>query len=97
MKIFKQSDSIFDAVNDVIDSGLAIIDGTKTTATALADKIIFALKGYDYIEPTIGYQNVPNHGYLYFIYDLKKFSVDSMELKMKVMQADGMNKAKTKA
>lgn len=91
MKIFKQSDNIYDAVNDVLDQGLALVEGTKTIANTHAEKIINALKAYDYVAPTIGYQNVPNHGYLYYIYDLNKFDIDSMQLKMKVLHADALN------
>nr|WP_174506001.1 hypothetical protein [Acinetobacter sp. Marseille-Q1620] len=92
MKIFKQQENIFNAVNSMINHGVAVLEGTKTSATQYADRIIMALKPYETVEPIIAYQNVPNHGYLYYLYDANKFDVSSTQLKMLILLADASNK-----
>jgi len=91
MKIYGNKNNVYDAVDAVIKYGVAAVEGTKTPAVEYANQIIKCLSVYPEIEPTIGYKNVDNEGYLYYVYDLKKFSSGSPELEKIVNQIDEDN------
>lgn len=74
MKIYGTKNNVYDAVDAVVEHGVAAVEGTKTPAVDYANRIIECLTVYPDIAPTIGYQNVPNEGYLYYVYDTNKFS-----------------------
>lgn len=73
MRIYKTTENVFNAVDAVVEHGVAAVSGTKTPAVDFCDRIIKALEPYDDIAPATGYENVPNEGYLYFVYDANRF------------------------
>lgn len=91
MKIYGTNDKIQDAVEAVVKYGVAIVEGTKTPATDYAKKVIDALEPYGDICPSIGYQNVLNEGYLYYVYDLNRFQIGSKELEKIIQRIDAVN------
>lgn len=46
---------------------------------------------YSDISPTIGYQNVPNNGYLYYVYDLNRFDNSNLDLENIISELDRIN------
>lgn len=82
---------MFDAVDSVVDFGIAILSGTKIPAVNYANRVIRNLKPYTNIEPIIGYENVPNEGYLYYVHDLNRFGIGSKRLKEIVLKIDEQN------
>ncbi len=73
MRIYKTTENVFNAVDAVVEHGVAAVSGTQTPAVEFCDRIIKALEPYANIEPATGYENVPNEGYLYFVYDNNRF------------------------
>ena len=73
MRIYKTTENVFNAVDAVVEHGVAAVCGTKTPAVEFCDRIIKALEPYDDIAPATGYENVPKHGYLYFVFDTTRF------------------------
>jgi len=80
MKLFGDKNNIYDAVDSVIENGIAIVEGTKTPAMEYANRIIKCLSVYPEIAPSVGYKNVVNNGYLYYVYDINKFSNNHSKL-----------------
>lgn len=73
MKIYGNNSNIYDAVDAVVQHGVAAIEGTKTSAVEYTSRIIRCLSVYSDVAPSIGYQNVMNQGYLYYVYDINRF------------------------
>lgn len=93
MKIYGTKNNVYDAVEAVIAYGVAAVEGTKTPAEEYANRIIKCLEPYSNVRPNIGYQNVTNNGYLYYVHDLNIFPIESLELKKIVNQIDEDNNA----
>lgn len=91
MRIFGEKDNVYAAVDAVIEYGLAAIDGTKTFATNYSQRIINCLEPYDDISPVVGYEEVPNNGYLYYVFDTNKFHIGDVALKTLLLQIDADN------
>lgn len=91
MKIYDHRDSVFDAVDEVRARGVAAIAGTKIPATNYAERVIRCLGSYPEVSPIIGYQNVPNAGYLYYVMDTNRFGIGSDDLKELIYQIDSSN------
>lgn len=88
MKIFADRNNVLDAADAVVKHGVVCIEGTKTSAVAYCNRVIAALVSYDDIELSIGYQNVPNSGHLYYVYDLQRYEIGSTELKSIIQKLD---------
>lgn len=88
MKIFRETDNVYDAVDAVVDVGVAAVLGTKTPATMYCERIVRALEPYSDVEPAIGYRNVQGQGYLYYVYDTARFSSGDFELARLVDEMD---------
>lgn len=73
-RIFKNSESVFDAVDAVVKYGYAAVEGTKTPAMDYCTRILKNLTAYPAIVGQIFYLNVPKQGYLYFVFDTKRFT-----------------------
>lgn len=91
MNIYGTKNNVYDAVDEVVEHGVAAVEGTKTPAVDCANRIIKCLSVYSEIEPVIGYQNVANEGYLYYVYDLNRFPIGSVELEAMIDQIDKAN------
>ncbi|WP_019672382.1 hypothetical protein [Psychrobacter lutiphocae] len=91
MRIFDSRHNVYDAVNAFIEHGVVVIGGTKTPAIAYIERLKECLSVYADVEPILGYENVPNYGYLYFLYDLNRFESRSEELLRVVTHVDEMN------
>jgi hypothetical protein len=91
MKIYGTRNNVYDAVDAVVAHGIAAVEGTKTPAVEYANRIIQCLEPYADVRPSIGYQNVRNNGYLYYVHDLNRFSTGSPELEEIVSQIDEDN------
>ncbi|MBT0664313.1 hypothetical protein KI809_08365 [Geobacter pelophilus] len=91
MKIFRATENVFNAVDAVVKHGFAAVDGTKSEAVPFCNRIIAALEPYNEIEPIIGYENVPNQGYLYYVFDSQKFPCGDKHLKDKIHEVDRAN------
>lgn len=92
MKIYENYDEVVDAAHSVIESGIAVIEGTKTIAISYAKNVIEYLKNHPEISPAIGYMNVPFNGYLYYIFDLNKYIGSDPKLKTLILEIDKANK-----
>lgn len=89
MRIFVTTESVYNAVDAVIEHGFAVISGTKTPAVNYADRIRKCLKPYKKIDPHLSmHENVPNHGFLYFVYDQNRFKNSDLE---KTIQEIGLH------
>jgi hypothetical protein len=91
MNIYGTKNNIYDAVDAVVEHGVAAVEGTKTPAVDYANRIIKCLSVYSGIEPAIGYKNVANEGYLYYVYDINRFPIGSAELEAMINQFDEAN------
>ena len=91
MKIYGHADNIYDAVDAVVEHGVAAVEGTKTPAVNYANRIIEALAVYPDVAATIGYQNVVNEGYLYYVFDTNKFGCGDSRLKEIINEIDESN------
>lgn len=88
MKIFDENVNPFNAVDAVVEHGIAVLTGTKTDAESYSNKVIKCLEPYKEIEPILGYQNVPLNGYFYYIYDANRFSSEDEYLEDYILKAD---------
>lgn len=80
MKIFETTENVYNAVDAVIEHGFAVISGTKTPAVNFAGRIIKCLKPYKKIDPHLSmHNNVPNYGYLYYVFDHNRFNHGQLE------------------
>lgn len=91
MKIYGTKNNAYDTVDAVVKYGVAAVEGTKTPAVEYANHIIECLSPYTDVFPSIGYQNVAKNGYLYYVYDLKKFPIGSRELEKIIDRIDEAN------
>ena len=91
MKIHDPAGSVGDAANDVLATGVAVIEGTTTPATIFAEQVKNCLKKYPEVDPVEGFQEVPNAGYLYYLRDANLFDSGSDELKELIFQIDASN------
>ena len=64
---------ISEAIGAYLAHGFAIMEGTKTPALNYASRMIDRIKREHSNTPIIGYTNVPNNGYFYFVYDPEVF------------------------
>ena len=91
MKIFRSTENVYNAVDAVVKYGFATVHGTKSEAVPFCTRIIDALKPYSEIAPATGYEDVTNQGYLYYVFDLNKFSCGDNRLKEKIHEVDKAN------
>ena len=91
MKIHDPAGSVSDAANDVLATGVAVIEGTTRPATAFAEQVLKCLEDYPKVDPVDGFQMVPNAGYLYYVVDTNRFGISSDELKELIFQIDAAN------
>lgn len=91
MKIYDDRDNVFNAVDEVLARGVVAIEGTKTPATNYAKRVIQCLEPYSEVSPIVGYQNVPNAGYLYYVMDTNRFSIGSDDIKELIYEIDASN------
>jgi hypothetical protein len=64
---------VSEAIGAYLAHGFAIIEGSKTPAISYAGRMIDRIKSEHSNTPIIGYVNVPNNGYFYFVYDPEVF------------------------
>lgn len=91
MKIYGTKTNVYDAVDAVVSYGVAAVEGEKTPAVEYAERIIACLAPYADVNPAIGYKNVKNNGYLYYVYNLNAFSHGSYDLEKMVDRIDEAN------
>lgn len=89
--IVEFDDQVEAAVDEMVYSGVVAVEGTKTIALHLIQSIKEGLGNYDEVSATESYMDVPNHGYLYYLYDANRFNIDSLELKQMVLRIDAMS------
>lgn len=73
-RIFHQSENVYNAADCIRWHGYAPIEGTKTSAMRYCERVIRVLSVYKDVQERISYLNVPNNGYLYFVYDANRYS-----------------------
>ncbi len=88
MKIFRESDNIYDAVDSVVEHGVAVLAGTTTIAERHGRAIIARLKPYEDVAPHLSHEDVPNSGGLYYVFDCNRFSCGDEKLKALVAMVD---------
>jgi hypothetical protein len=91
MRVIDPSENIFNAVEAVVEHGFAAIEGTKTIAVPICERVIKALKPYKSIEAVQSYQNVANRGYLYLVVDIERYDLTGGELRAKVDELDRLD------
>jgi len=92
MEIYGTGHNVYDAVDAIRKYGVAAVSGTKQPAEDYAKRIIKCLAPYSNITPSIGYENVKYNGYLYYVYNTKKFPIGNTKLKDIIHQIDEDNK-----
>ncbi|QDQ28808.1 hypothetical protein FNU76_22000 [Chitinimonas arctica] len=88
MKIFAPLDNIDDAIDAILTHGIAAIEGEKAPVIAYAVRLMQCLEPYRDVAPIISYQNVPNNGYLYYVFDSNRYATGDEELKQAVFNLD---------
>ncbi|QDQ28807.1 hypothetical protein FNU76_21995 [Chitinimonas arctica] len=88
MKIFGQRDNIYDAVDAILTYGVVAIHGTKTPASLYSERLIKCLGPYRGVEPVCAYQTVPNNGYLYYVYDARRYHPEDEKLRQIILDLD---------
>jgi hypothetical protein len=78
MRIFQQSENVYNAADCVVAHGYAAVSGTLSSALPYCDRILKVLSAYDEISPVKSYLNVEKQGYLYFVYDTNRFTLDEV-------------------
>lgn len=91
MKIYWETDNIYDAVDSVVINGIATLGGTQSNAVPLSERIMEALKPYNEVVPLVGFTEVPLNGYLYYIFDSNKFEIGSNALRELIFKIDSNN------
>lgn len=91
MRVIDPSESIFNAVDAVLEHGFAAVEGTKTIAVPICERVIKALKPYKGVEAVQSYQNVANRGYLYLVIDMERYDLTSDELRVKIDELDRLD------
>ena len=91
MKTDHPSDAVRDAANELLESGVVALEGTKTPACQFADKIVEWLSDHPEVSPVTGYQEVHHAGYLYYLVDTNRFGIASAELKERIDKLDAAN------
>jgi len=84
-RIFKQDENIFNAADSVRRVGYAAIEGTKSSAEPYCNRVIEALSAYDDIDAIKSYLNVKKQGYLYFVYDARKLTLDEVRPRIELV------------
>lgn len=92
MKIYGSKDNPYDAVDAIVEYGAAAIEGSKQAAEDYSKRVIKCLEPYEDIEPIQAYQNVPNNGYLYYVFDNNRFHIGDPELKKLLLRIDSKPK-----
>ncbi|WNO10069.1 hypothetical protein [Teredinibacter sp. KSP-S5-2] len=88
MRIYGTKNNVYDAVDTVLEHGIAAVEGTKIPAVEYANRIIECLGIYPDVSPIISYQNVPNAGYLYYVFDINRFPIGEKALEDIVLEID---------
>jgi len=91
MRVIDPSENVFNAVDVVVEHGFAAIEGTKTIAVPICERVIKALKPYEGVEAVHSYQNVTNRGYLYLVVDIERYDLTGEELRAKVDELDRLD------
>lgn len=91
MKIYHPTDAVHDAANELLDSAVVALEGTKTPACQFADKVVEWLSDHPEVSPEIGFQEVHHAGYLYYLVDTSRFGLASAELKERIDKIDAAN------
>ncbi|QHH99221.1 hypothetical protein [Acinetobacter dispersus] len=80
MRIYATTENVYNAVDAVIKHGFAVISGTKTPVESYAVRIKKCLKPYKEIDPNLSlHKDIPHHGYLYYVFDMNRFSHKDLE------------------
>ena len=84
-RIFKLNENIHNAADSVKRVGYAAIEGTKSFAEPYCNRVIEALSVYENIEAVKSYHNVEKQGYLYFVYDTRKLTLDEVRTRIELV------------
>lgn len=92
MKIFDEKDDIYNAISAFIHHGIVVVEGTKSSACEYLDLLCQELQNYDDdMSPIVGYQEVKNRGYLYYVFDSARYFIGDSTLKNTVKEIDAEN------
>ncbi|UNM19210.1 hypothetical protein K0P33_27505 [Pseudomonas sp. ArH3a] len=78
-RIFQHHENVYKAADSVQRHGYAAIEGTLSTAVPYCKRVIHVLSVYKEVLARMSYLNVPKQGYLYFVYDGSKFTLEEVE------------------
>jgi len=81
MKIYAEKNNPYDVVDAILEHGVSVIEGTKTSALNYSNRVMKCLYPYENVVQIQGYENVRNNGYLYYIFDGNRFQIGDQELK----------------
>lgn len=79
-RIFQQSENVYNAADAVRLHGYAAIEGTMSSAVPYCDRVLNVLTVYESIGAVKSYLNVKKQGYLYFVYDANRLTMEEVEL-----------------
>ena len=88
MTIFSTTDNVLDAVHAVLRDGFAAVHGTKGPAKTYCHRLVRALDRHGEVLPAIGFESVPNRGFVYLVFDVNRFSAGEAELRERVVAQD---------
>lgn len=91
MKIYESKHNVYDAVDAFLKHGVIALGDTTTPAINYISRIKECLSIYKEVEFAKDLEIVPNHGYLYFVYDTNRFKLRSKELLETIHYIDSIN------
>lgn len=77
-RIFHQSENVYNAADCVRTHGYAAVSGTLSSAVPCCNRIMDVLSVYEEVSPMKSYLNVKKQGYLYFVYDTNRFTLEEV-------------------
>jgi hypothetical protein len=86
VKTYDSRNNVHDAVDAVVEFGVAAIEGTKQPAVEYCEQVIKTLEPYTDICPMTGFQEVPELGYLCYVYDNNRFPVGDEKLRDLILE-----------
>ncbi|QDQ24922.1 hypothetical protein FNU76_00375 [Chitinimonas arctica] len=88
MKIFDQLDNVNDAAETLIKDGIVAIAAPRSTAVPYLQRIQACVAPYIKVNTILGFQSVPNHGYLYYLRDTSRYALEDERLAQRLLDLD---------
>ncbi len=90
LRIYDQNVDPKEAMRSFIQNGIAIFKCNRTHFDLMTYKLSELINDYCGIEPFYGFKYVPEHGFLYYIYNYKEFRSKTDQLDNLIAHADAI-------